>query len=171
MSSSTESLLDHIADFLKFISSTQSYWFSLNKSYDHGGHLANPEEYVALLIVAGLVSSSHRASWLSHQLLSSTHCVALSSSCRASWLLHRLSPSSSCTTLSSTHRASLLSHQLSLSSCCAALSLRRLVVVPAGCCTGWLLCRPFFVSSSSSCCPLVVLSSCHALLSSSRHAS
>ena len=49
-----------IADFLKFIFSTQSYWFSLDTSYDHGCHLANrfcldPDEYEALFIVAGLV--------------------------------------------------------------------------------------------------------------------
>ncbi len=61
MSSSSEALLDHIADLLKFISSTQSYWFSLDMSYDHGRHLASqirldPEEYEALLNVAGLSS-------------------------------------------------------------------------------------------------------------------
>ena len=49
-----------IADFLKFIFSTPSYWFSLDTSYDHGCHLANrfrldPDEYEALFIVAGLV--------------------------------------------------------------------------------------------------------------------
>ncbi len=60
MSSSSGALLDHIADFLKFISSAQSFWFSLNMSYSHGCHLANqflldPDEYEALLIVAGLV--------------------------------------------------------------------------------------------------------------------
>jgi len=53
--------LDHIADFLKFISSAQSFWFSLDTSYDHGCHLASrfrldPDEYEALLIVAGLAS-------------------------------------------------------------------------------------------------------------------
>ena len=51
--------MDHIADFLKFISNTQSYWFTLNTSYDHGCHLANrfrldQKEYEAVLIVAGL---------------------------------------------------------------------------------------------------------------------
>jgi hypothetical protein len=60
MSSSSEALLDHIADFLKFISSAQLFWFSLNTSYDHGCHLASrfrfdPAEYEALLIVPGLV--------------------------------------------------------------------------------------------------------------------
>jgi hypothetical protein len=59
MSSRSEALLDHIADFLKFISSAQSFWFSLDTSYDHGCHLASrfrldPTQYEALLIVAGL---------------------------------------------------------------------------------------------------------------------
>ena len=59
MSLSTAALLDHIADFLKFISSTKLFWFSLNTSYGHGCHLANrfrlePDEYEALLIVASL---------------------------------------------------------------------------------------------------------------------
>ncbi len=61
MSSSSEALLDHIADFLEFVSSAQLFWFSLNTSYNHGCHLANqfrldPDEYEALLIVAGLAS-------------------------------------------------------------------------------------------------------------------
>ncbi len=61
MSSRSEALLDHIADFLKFISNTQSYWFTLNASYDHGCHLANrfrldQKEYEAVLIVAGLAN-------------------------------------------------------------------------------------------------------------------
>ena len=34
MSSSSESILDHIADYLKFISDAQSFWFTLNTSYD-----------------------------------------------------------------------------------------------------------------------------------------
>ena len=50
MSQSSQSILDHIADFLKFISSAQSFWFTLDTSYDHGCHLASrfhldPEEY------------------------------------------------------------------------------------------------------------------------------
>ena len=61
MSSSSEALFVHIANFLKFISSAQLLWFMLNTSYDHGCHLASrfrldPEEYEALLIVVGLVS-------------------------------------------------------------------------------------------------------------------
>ncbi len=52
--------MDHIADYLKFISKAQSFWFTLNTSYDHGGcHLAShfhlePKDYVVLLVVAGL---------------------------------------------------------------------------------------------------------------------
>jgi hypothetical protein len=59
MSLSSVALLDHIADYLKFISSTPSFWFMLNTSYDHGCHLANrfrlePNDYEVLLIIAGL---------------------------------------------------------------------------------------------------------------------
>jgi hypothetical protein len=61
MSLRSEALLDHIANFLKFISSTQSFWFLLDTSYNHGCHLASrfrldPDKYEALLIVAGLAS-------------------------------------------------------------------------------------------------------------------
>ncbi len=60
MSSSSEALLDQIADFLKFISSAQPFWFLLNTSYNHCRHLASrffldSDEYEVLLIVAGLV--------------------------------------------------------------------------------------------------------------------
>ena len=53
MSKRSEVLFDHIADYLRFISKAQSFWFMLNTSYDHGCHLANrfrldPEEYEAL---------------------------------------------------------------------------------------------------------------------------
>ena len=59
MSSSSEALLGHIANFLKFISNTQSFWFTLDTSYNHGCHLANrfrlePNDYEVLLVVAGL---------------------------------------------------------------------------------------------------------------------
>ncbi len=30
----SESVLDHIAEYLKFISNAQSFWFTLNTSYD-----------------------------------------------------------------------------------------------------------------------------------------
>jgi hypothetical protein len=61
MSSSSESILDHIADYLKFISGAQSFWFMLNTSYNHDCHLASrfrlePNNYEVLLVVAGLAS-------------------------------------------------------------------------------------------------------------------
>ena len=65
MSKRSEVLLDHIADYLQFISisSAQLFWFLLNTSYDHGCHChlvsrfrLNPAEYEALLIVACLAS-------------------------------------------------------------------------------------------------------------------
>ncbi len=34
MPSSSESVLDHIAEYQKFISDAQSFWFTLNTSYD-----------------------------------------------------------------------------------------------------------------------------------------
>ena len=49
--------------------------------------------------------------------------------------------------------ASLLPHQLSMSSCCAALSSSRRASSLLRC---LLMCRPFFVSSSSSRCPLIL---------------
>jgi hypothetical protein len=69
MSKRDEVLFDHIADFLlRFISKAQLFWFTLNTSYDHGCHLAHldPQEYEALLIVAGLASYT-RFGWLPNQ--------------------------------------------------------------------------------------------------------
>jgi hypothetical protein len=61
MSSSSESILDHIADYLTFISGAQSFWFPLNTSYHHGCHLASrcrlePNDYEVLLVIAELAS-------------------------------------------------------------------------------------------------------------------
>jgi len=66
------------------------------------------------------LSSTRRASLLMHRLSSSSHCSALSSSCPGSWLSHCLLPSSRCATLLSTRCTSLLLHHLSLSSRCAS---------------------------------------------------
>jgi hypothetical protein len=59
MSQSSESILDHIAEILGFISNTQSFWFMPNTSYDHGCHLTNcirmdPNDYEVLFFVASL---------------------------------------------------------------------------------------------------------------------
>ncbi len=59
MSSSSESILDHIADYLKFISGAQSFWFMLNTSYNHDCHPTSRfrlelNNYKVLLVVASL---------------------------------------------------------------------------------------------------------------------
>ncbi len=59
MSTSCESILDHIAEYLRFISDAQSFWFTLNMSYGHGFHLTHcfrlePNNYEVLFVVAGL---------------------------------------------------------------------------------------------------------------------
>ncbi len=59
MSSSSDCILDHIADYLKFISGAQSFWYTLNTSYNHDCHLTSwfylePNNYEVLLVVAGL---------------------------------------------------------------------------------------------------------------------
>jgi hypothetical protein len=61
MSLSSESVLDHIAEHLTFISGVQSFWFTFNMSYNHGCHLASrfhlePINDEVLLVVAGLAS-------------------------------------------------------------------------------------------------------------------
>ena len=96
----SEALLNHIADYLRFISKTQLLWFTLDTSYGHGCHLASrfcldPNDYEVLFVVPGL-SLSCCASWLLHRFSLSSHCTTLSSSCCASWLSHCLLPSSHC---------------------------------------------------------------------------
>jgi hypothetical protein len=39
MSRSYESILDDITEYLRFLSKAQSFWFTPNSSYDHGGEL------------------------------------------------------------------------------------------------------------------------------------
>jgi hypothetical protein len=41
MSLTYDILLDHIANFLIYLSGAPSYWFLLNTSYDHGCHLTS----------------------------------------------------------------------------------------------------------------------------------
>ena len=66
MSTRSVSILDHIADYLRFNSNTQLLWFTMVTSYDHGCHLASrfrlePNNYEVLLIVAPpLLTSSHK---------------------------------------------------------------------------------------------------------------
>jgi hypothetical protein len=53
--------LDHIAEYLIFILDAQSFWYTLDTSYNHDCHLASwfclePNDYEMLLAVAGLAS-------------------------------------------------------------------------------------------------------------------
>ncbi len=41
MSRFYESVLDNIAEYLRFLSKAQLLWFTLNSSYDHGSELCN----------------------------------------------------------------------------------------------------------------------------------
>ena len=50
---------DHLADHLIYLSSSSSFWFSLNSSYDHEFHLSKqlgitPQDYEFLLVAADL---------------------------------------------------------------------------------------------------------------------
>jgi hypothetical protein len=56
-------LLDHIANFLIYLSGAPSFWFSLNTSYNHGCHLASQfqmsmQEYESLVAAANLAAYS-----------------------------------------------------------------------------------------------------------------
>jgi hypothetical protein len=56
---STKVLLDHIADYLIYLSDTPSFWYTLNTSYDHQFHLSkrfglSPRDYECLLAAANL---------------------------------------------------------------------------------------------------------------------
>jgi len=134
MSQSSQSILDHIAEMLRFISNTQSFWFTLNSSYIHGYHPANqPINSVWSRKTTKLCHlSSHSPRVISScQLVFASPVVVLSLPrplavlLRASWLSHRLSPSSHCAALSSSCRASWLLHYLlPLSFCATILSTR-----------------------------------------------
>jgi len=52
-------LLDHIAEFLLFLSDAPSFWFTVNTSYDHAFHLSRrfglcPRDYECLLAATNL---------------------------------------------------------------------------------------------------------------------
>jgi hypothetical protein len=77
VSSRYDVVRDHIANFLIFLSNTQSFWFTLDTSYNHGCYLANqfcldPEDYK---VVSPLVAPP----WC---------CFVMPAGCRiASWLV------------------------------------------------------------------------------------
>ena len=52
-------LLDHLAEYMIYLSTASSFWFSLNSSYDHEFHLSrrfvmSPHDYECLLVAANL---------------------------------------------------------------------------------------------------------------------
>ena len=136
MSQSSDALLDHIADYLRFISNEKKIWFSLNMSYDHCHHLVilfhlDREDYD---VVLPLVAPPSR------------HLVVPAGCCIASY--HALIVPPSC-------------HLVARASCCIA-SHRPLVappscphVAPACCCIASP--RPFFAPPTH---PLVALTGC-----------
>ena len=53
------SLLDHLAEYIIYLSTASSFWFSLDSSYDHEFHLSkrfgmSPQDYEHLLVAAHL---------------------------------------------------------------------------------------------------------------------
>ena len=59
------SMLDHLAEYLIYLSSSSSFWFSLNSSYDHDFHLSKrlgitSKDYEFLLVAADLAHIDKR---------------------------------------------------------------------------------------------------------------
>jgi hypothetical protein len=81
---STEVLLDHIADYLLFLSDALLFWFTLNTSYDHPRPLVLlwSSHCAALLL-------SHHTSWLLRYLLLD-HPLTILSLSRSLFVLRRL---------------------------------------------------------------------------------
>jgi hypothetical protein len=53
------SLLDHLDEYLIYLYTASSFWFSLNSSYDHEFHLSKrfgmiPQDYECIMIAANL---------------------------------------------------------------------------------------------------------------------
>ncbi len=54
-----DTLLDHLAEHIRYLSTASSFWFSVNSSYDHDCHLSkqmgmSPQDYEYLLVAANL---------------------------------------------------------------------------------------------------------------------
>jgi hypothetical protein len=59
------SLLDHLAEYLIYLSSSSSFWFSLNSRYEYDFHLSKPlgmtpKDYEYLLVAADLAHVDKR---------------------------------------------------------------------------------------------------------------
>jgi len=145
-------LLDHLAEYMIYLSTASSFWFSLNSSYDHEFHLSQrfgmpPHyDYVCLLVAANLTKS--------HRLIVPAGCCI--ASCRP--LIARpsrhLVASAGCCIASCHPLVAPPFHPLVAQACCCIASppllLHRplvLLFAPAGCCVA---CRR--VALSLSCC-------------------
>jgi hypothetical protein len=188
MSKRSGVLLDHIADYLQFISNAQSFWFELNTSmtmattssvdsvWTHkttrlcrlSSHRPGVVLSCQLVVALPLVVLSLRLPLiiLSHQLVVAS--IALPSRCLVAPAGCRIA----------SHRPLVVppSRQLVAPACCCITSPRPLVgpraALSSSCRTGWLLrClstrRPLVILSSrhvASCC-LVAPAGCHAIIS------
>jgi hypothetical protein len=52
-------ILDHLAEYLLYLSAAPSFWFSINSSYDHEFHLSrrlgmSPDDYECIMVAAKL---------------------------------------------------------------------------------------------------------------------
>jgi hypothetical protein len=191
MTLSSNGLLDHIADYLQFISNAQSFWFTLNMSMTMAA--TSPVNSVQTRKTTRLcrLLSRRPGVVLSCQLVVASPLDILSLRHPLVILLHQLVVASPLTVLSLRCPLVVLSRQLIVTLPLAVLSLhhplvkslRQLVVASpllSSCCAPhrplvlWLLRRPLVVSSSCraatrclvSCCASWL--SCHHLLSSSR---
>jgi hypothetical protein len=56
-------LLDHLAEHIMYLSTSSSFWFSVNSSYEHGCHLSiqmimSPPDYEYRLVEANLLNQN-----------------------------------------------------------------------------------------------------------------
>ena len=180
MSQSSDALLDHITDYLRFISNAESFWFTLNTSMTMATTLpvnsvwTRKTTRLCLLLSRGLrvvslcqlvdalpivvLSLRHPLIVLTCQLVVGSPLAVFSlrhplSSCCTSVLSHCLSSSSRYVAHSSSHRAGWLLGRLD------APPSHRLVVSKCclllSCCTSWLSHHHLL---SSSCCTALLIS-------------
>ena len=65
-------LLDHLAEHIRYLSTASSFWFSLDSSYDHEFHLSKrfgriPHDYECITIAANLAEHHRKFGLTIHQ--------------------------------------------------------------------------------------------------------
>ncbi len=83
-------LLDHLAEYIRYLPTASSFWFSVNFSYDHGCHLSkqmgmSPHDCEYLLVAANLahfhqkwgffIKISKRKNFLKGHQFATTNCM------------------------------------------------------------------------------------------------